>query len=345
MPAMPGLPPDRVPQGPSLADRFGRAARSLRLSVTDRCNLRCVYCMPDRGIEWFDRGRMLTFEEIARVVRILAGRGINEVRLTGGEPLLRRDLPVLAAMIAALPGVEELSVTTNGLLLAEQARPLHDAGVRRFNIHVDSLDADTFRRASRRDALPRVLEGIAEVERLGALPVKINVVLIRGVNDHEVPRFAEMARTRPWQVRFIEMMPLGDGERFERERLVPGAEVRRRIEAIHPLVPVGRDRASAPATLYRFADGRGEIAFINSVTEPFCAGCDRLRLTADGMVRNCLFARGDRDLKPILRGGGSDADLLAAVAGEVAAKEAGGSLDLNPVYDDRLARKMWQIGG
>jgi GTP 3',8-cyclase len=345
MTAMPEFPARSMTTQAPLVDRFGRAATSLRLSVTDRCNLRCVYCMPERGIEWFERGRMLTFEEIARVVRVLAEHGVNEVRLTGGEPLLRRDLPVLASMIATLPGIDDLSVTTNGLLLSDLARPLVDAGVRRFNVHIDSLDAETFRRASRRNALPRVLAGVAEVERLGALPVKINVVLIRGVNDHEVPRFVEMARTRPWQVRFIEMMPLGDGERFERERLVPGAEVRRRIEALHPLVPVGRERASAPATLFRFADGRGEVAFINSVTEPFCAGCDRLRLTADGMVRNCLFARGDRDLKPILRGGGSDADVLAAVAGEVAAKAAGGSLDLDPVYDERLPRKMWQIGG
>lgn len=342
---MPQVTQHGTPPHARLVDRFGRAATSLRLSVTDRCNLRCVYCMPERGIVWFERARMLTFEEITRVVRILAAHGVSEVRLTGGEPLLRRDLPVLGAMLAAIPGIDDLSVTTNGLLLADLAKPLVEAGVRRFNVHIDSLDADTFRRTSRRNALGRVLAGVAEVERLGALPIKVNVVLVRGVNDHEVPRFVEMARTRPWQVRFIEMMPLGDGERFERERLVPGAEVRRRVEEVHPLVPAGRERTSAPATLYRFADGRGEVAFINSVTEPFCADCDRLRLTADGMVRNCLFARGDRDLRPLLRGGGSDADILAAVAGEVAAKEAGGSLDLGPVYDDRLPRKMWQIGG
>jgi GTP 3',8-cyclase len=344
MTIMTGSPTVNPPAAP-LVDRFGRAARSLRLSVTDRCNLRCVYCMPERDVEWFERGGILTFEEIARVVRLLAGRGVGEVRLTGGEPLLRRDLPVLAGMIAAIPGIEDLSITTNGLLLAGAARPLFEAGVRRFNVHLDSLDEATYRRASRRNALARVLEGIEEVERLGALPIKVNVVLIRGVNDHEVPRFVEMARVRPWQIRFIEMMPLGEGERRERERLVPGAEVRRAIEKIHPLLPVGRERSSAPATVFRFADGRGEVAFINSVTEPFCGDCDRIRLTADGTVRNCLFARGERDLRSILRSGGSDAAILAAIEGEVGAKEAGGSLDLAPIYDDRLPRKMWQIGG
>jgi cyclic pyranopterin phosphate synthase len=267
------------------------------------------------------------------------------VRLTGGEPLLRRDLPVLAGMLGGLEGLQELAVTTNGLLLRDLAGPLIDAGVSRFNVHLDSLDPETYRKASRRDALEQALQGLAELERLGAVPIKVNVVLIRGVNDHEIPRFAEMARTRPWQVRFIEMMPLGDGERFEAERVVSGAEVRRRIEEIHPLVPAGGRLPSATSTVFRFADGVGDIAFINSVTEPFCAGCDRIRLTADGMVRNCLFSRTDRDLRPILRGGGSDEDLLVAIAGEVRAKGPGGSLDLKQIYDDRLPRKMWQIGG
>ena len=338
-------PGDGPAFGPPLLDRFGRAARSLRVSVTDRCNLRCLYCMPARGIAWFDKARILTFEEIHRVVRLLVRRGVTEVRLTGGEPLLRRELPVLARMLASIPGLEELTVTTNGLLLRTLAAPLLQAGVQRFNVHLDSLDPETYQEASRRDVLREVLAGLDEIERLGVVPIKINVVLIRGVNDREIERFAHLARTRPYQVRFIEMMPLGDGERFEAERLVPGAEVRRRIEAIQPLLPAGRERPSAPATVFRFADGLGDIGFINSVTDPFCAGCDRLRLTADGMVRNCLFARGEIDLKPILRGGGSDQDLLAAIAGEVAAKERGGSLDLRDVYVTRLPRKMWQIGG
>ncbi|HYV85947.1 MAG TPA: GTP 3',8-cyclase MoaA [Patescibacteria group bacterium] len=329
----------------TLVDQFGRVARSLRVSVTDRCNLRCVYCMPEGAITWFDKAGILTFEEIVRVAGLLTRHGVREIRLTGGEPLLRRELPRLVGMLRALPGVEDLAVTTNGLLLRDMAGPLLEAGVTRFNVHLDSLDPDHYRAASRRDGLERVLAGLRELERRGAVPIKVNVVLIRGVNDDEIPQFAELARTRPWQVRFIEMMPLGEGDRHEEERVVPGREVLRRIEALYPLVAAGREHSAATATVYRFADGVGDIGFINSVTEPFCGGCDRLRLTADGMVRNCLFARGDRDLKPILRGGGTDEDLLAAVRDEVAAKGPGGSLEMKAVYDDRLARKMWQIGG
>jgi cyclic pyranopterin phosphate synthase len=329
----------------TLADRFGRVVRSLRISVTDRCNLRCVYCMPAAGIAWYERSEILTFEEIVRVVRPLAACGVREIRLTGGEPLVRRDLARLAGMLSALPGVEDLAVTTNGLLLKDQAEGLVQAGVRRFNVHIDSLDPGTYVRIGRRDGLGRVLAGLDELERLGALPVKVNVVLIRGVNDQEIPRFAELARTRRCQVRFIELMPLGAGEAFEAERIVPGAEVRERLEAIRPLRRVDGERGASPAEVYRFDDGAGDVGFINSVTAPFCARCDRIRLTADGMVRNCLFARGDRDLRPILRGGGSDEDLLRAIASEVEVKGPGGSLDMAAVYRDRLPRKMWQIGG
>ena len=331
-------------EGP-LVDRFGRAVRSLRVSVTDRCNLRCVYCMPAAGITWYERSELLTFEEIARVVRPLAARGVREIRLTGGEPLVRRDLARLAGMLSALPGVEDLAVTTNGLLLKEQAEGLIRAGVRRFNVHIDSLDPKTYVQVGRRDGLGRVLAALDELERLGALPIKVNVVLIRGINDHEIPRFADLARERHCQVRFIELMPLGAGEAFEAERIVPGAEVRSRIEAIRPLRRVRGERGASPAEVYAFEDGSGDIGFINSVTEPFCGRCDRIRPTADGMLRNCLFARGDRDLRPILRGGGSDQELMRAVAGEVEAKGPGGSLDMAAVYRERLPRKMWQIGG
>jgi len=333
--------------GPSgtLVDRFGRTVRSLRLSVTDRCNLRCLYCMPDGRISWFGRDRILSFEEIVRVVRSLAGLGVREIRLTGGEPLLRRDLPVLVRMLAAVDGIEDLALTTNGLLLAEMAAPLLEAGVRRFNVHVDSLDRETFERASRRSALARVEEGLDTLLGLGAVPVKINVVLMRGINDHEVLGFAELARSRPFKVRFIELMPIGDGERFEADRLVPGREVRSRIEAVWPLVPAGRERPAAPARVFRFADGVGDIGFINPVTEPFCPSCDRIRLTADGMLRNCLFARSETDLRSILRGAGDDRDLETAVRATVAAKGPGGCLDLTPFYTDRTDRKMWQIGG
>ena len=336
----------RLP-GPNaaLVDSQGRTARSLRVSVTDRCNLRCLYCMPEGPIAWFGKERILTFEEIRRIVAVLAAAGVNEVRLTGGEPLLRQDLPVLARMLADIEGIEDLAVTTNGLLLKPLAAPLLEAGVRRFNVHLDSLTRSGFHAASRRDALDQVLEGLEELERLGAVPIKINVVLVRGVNDGEILQFAELARRKPFQVRFIELMPLGGGEAFEAERLVPGREVRRRIEETCRLVPVGRDRPSSPATSYRFAEGVGDIGFINAVTEPFCGACDRIRLTADGMLRNCLFARRETDLKEILRGGGTDEELLRAVRGDIAAKERGGCLDLHEYYVDRMPRKMWQIGG
>jgi len=328
-----------------LIDRFGRVVRSLRISVTDRCNLRCLYCMPDGAIPWFPKQRILTFEEIGRLVRILSSLGVREIRLTGGEPLMRRDLPVLARMLTRIEGIDDLAVTTNGLLLDQMAGPLIEAGVGRFNVHLDSLEPAGFERVSRRGGLDRVLSGLEELERLRVTPVKINVVLLRGVNEDQIPLFVDLAMRRPYQVRFIELMPLGGGEPFETDRLVPGQEVKRRIEAIHPLVPVGRDRPSAPANVYRVAGAAGDIGFINPVTEPFCGDCDRIRLTADGRIRTCLFSRGETDIAGLLRGGSPDERIADALAAAVAGKEAGGCLDLHQFYRDRLTRKMWQIGG
>jgi GTP 3',8-cyclase len=328
-----------------LVDRFGRVARSLRLSVTDRCNLRCLYCMPASGIRWFAKTRILTYEEIERVATILASLGVREVRLTGGEPLVRRDLATLARMLARIEGIDDLAVTTNGILLQEMAAPLLDAGVRRFNVHIDSLDPASFASISRREGLAQVLSGLHELERLGAVPIKINVVLVRGVNDDQVERFVDLALAHPYQIRFIEMMPLGGGEPFERDRLVPGREVKQRIESVRRLVPVGRDRPSAPATVYRLQGGVGDIGFINAVTEPFCADCDRIRLTADGKIRNCLFARDELDIAALVRAGRADAEIAGAIRTAVGAKGPGGCLDLDPFHSDRLPRKMWQIGG
>ena len=328
-----------------LVDRFGRVVRSLRLSVTDRCNLRCLYCMPAGKIPWFPKDRILTFEELERLATLLASLGVREIRLTGGEPLLRRDLPVLARLLARIAGIEDLAVTTNGLLLDELAGPLLKAGVRRFNVHIDSLDPASFAAISRRDDLARVLGGLRSLERLNAVPIKINVVLVRGVNDDQILRFVDLALRRPFQIRFIELMPLGGGEPFEMDRLVPGREVKRRIEAIHPLLPVGRDRPSAPANVYRLQNGSGDIGFINPVTEPFCGDCDRIRLTADGKIRNCLFARDETDVAALLRGGRPDDEIALTLREAVAAKGAGGCLDLHEFYRDRLPRKMWQIGG
>lgn len=338
--------PSGIPLGiDNLVDRYGRVARSLRVSVTDRCNLRCLYCMPAGRIRWFPKSHLLSFEEIRRLVAILVRLGVSDVRLTGGEPLLRHGLPVLVRMLRTIPELQGLSITTNGLLLESMAAPLLEAGVDRFNVHLDALEPGTFREASRRDALVRVLDGLAELERLEALPIKLNIVLMRGINDDQIPAFAELARTRPFQVRFIELMPLGGGEPLELDRLVPGREVRERIEALHPLIPIGRDRPSAPATVYRFADGVGDIGFINPVTEPFCRDCDRIRLTADGMLRNCLFSRQEVDLKTLLRAGATDEKIAGAVRDEVVAKGPGGCLELGEYYRERMPRKMWQIGG
>ncbi len=329
----------------SLVDGYGRVARSLRLSVTDRCNLRCLYCMPAGEIPWFPKARILTFEEIERVATILAPLGVREIRLTGGEPLVRRDLPNLARRLARIEGIDDLAVTTNGLLLEPMAGPLMDAGVRRFNVHIDSLDPEGFAAISRREGLPEVLAGLRELERLGAIPIKVNVVLVRGVNDDQIEGFVDLALRHPYQVRFIEMMPLGGGEPFEMDLLVPGHEVKQRIESIRTLLPAGRDRRSAPASVYRLLDGAGDIGFINPVTEPFCADCDRIRLTADGKIRNCLFAREETDIAALLRGGRPDEEIARAIATAVGAKGPGGCLDLNRFHRDRLPRKMWQIGG
>jgi len=329
----------------ALVDRFGRVVKSLRLSVTDRCNLRCVYCMPEGPIRWFPKSRILSFEELTRLASILAGLGVRDLRLTGGEPLLRRDLPILAGMLARVEGIEELALTTNGLLLDDLAAPLVEAGVRRFNIHLDALTAGAFRAVSRRDGVGRILAGIAAVERLGATPIKINAVVVRGLNEDAILPLAGLAVQHPYHVRFIELMPLGGGEPFEVEKLVPGHEIRARIESSHRLTPIGRDRPSSPATVFRIDGGAGNIGFINPVTEPFCGDCDRIRLTADGKVRTCLFARTETDLAGPLRAGAPDraiADLLRAA---VAGKEAGGCLELQHFYEDRLPRKMWQIGG
>jgi len=328
-----------------LVDSFGRVVRSLRVSVTDRCNLRCLYCMPQGEVPWFRKERILTFEEIRRLAEILASLGVRELRLTGGEPLMRKELPVLARMLSRVEGIEDLAVTTNGLLLEELAGPLIEAGVRRFNVHIDSLEPAGFAVISRRSGLERVLSGLEELERLKATPVKINVVLLRGINDDQILPFAELALRRPYQVRFIELMPLGGGEPFEMDRLVPGSEVKRRVEEIYPLIPVGRERPSAPANVFRVAGGAGDIGFINPVTEPFCADCDRIRVTADGKVRTCLFSRAETDVATLLRGGRSDESIADVLKTAVAGKEAGGCLDLNQFYRERLPRKMWQIGG
>src|ERR687887_20711 len=275
-----------------LVDGWGREIRSLRVSVTDKCNFRCRYCMPAEGLEWLERDELLTFEEIARLVRVLAAMGVDEVRLTGGDPLVRRDLPVLVQQLAEIPGVDDLSLTTNGVLLDRLAGPLVEAGLTRLNVSLDSLSHVRFAEITRRDALDRVLAGLEEAERYAQLrPIKLNCVALRGFTEQEVPALAELARRKPYVVRFIEFMPLDADEVWRKEDVLSGAEIRAIVETeVGPLVEIPA-KPSSTARRFRFADGVGELGFVNPVSEPFCSSCDRIRLTAEGQLRTCLFSR------------------------------------------------------
>jgi cyclic pyranopterin phosphate synthase len=327
-----------------LRDSWEREVKSLRVSVTDKCNFRCKYCMPAEGLVWLPRDEVLSFEEIARLVSVLARMGVHEIRLTGGEPLVRRDVPDLVRMLARIPGVDDLSLTTNGVLLDRLAGPLVDAGLRRINVSLDSLSHVRFAEITRRDALDRVLAGLEEAERYPELrPIKVNCVAIKGFTETEVPALAELARRKPYVVRFIEFMPLDADEAWREDEVLTGAEIRALIEAEHgPLVELPA-KASSTARRFAFADGRGEIGFVNPVSEPFCSSCDRIRLTADGQLRTCLFSRREWDLKTPLRDGSSDEELEALLRHAVAHKEL--KHRINEPGFVRASRSMSQIGG
>ena len=304
-----------------LVDGHGRTIGDLRVSVTDRCNFRCQYCMPAEGLPWLDRAEVLRFEEIERVVRLLSEMGVSDVRLTGGEPLVRRDFPLLAGMLARIEGVQDLSVTTNGYLLERDASALAAAGITRLNVSIDSLQRDRFFAMTRRDSLPQVLAGLEAVAAIPQLrPIKVNAVALRGFTEQEAIPFAEFARERDFQVRFIEFMPLDGDQSWTADQVLTGEELRAIIDAVHPLEERPRE-PSATARVFRFTDGAGEIGFINPVSEPFCSDCDRVRLTADGKLRTCLFSLHETDLRAPLRSGASDAELEAIVRDAVWRKE------------------------
>ena len=329
---------------PPLRDGFGRVHRALRVSVTDRCNLRCRYCMPAEGMRWIPREELLSDDELVRLVGAFARAGVCEVRVTGGEPLVRPGLPGLVGRLAGIDGVREVAMTTNGVLLADAIDALVANGLGRVNVSIDSLDPARYAAITRRDDLARALAGLAACEAHPHLgPIKVNAVALRGVSEPDVLPLAELARGRPYVVRFIEVMPLDAPREWTREAVLSGAELREMIGARWPLEPMAPERASATGTSWRFADGAGQLQFIASVTEPFCASCDRLRLTADGQLRTCLFAEWETDLRGPLRAGASDAELLAIVAGAVARKEAGhGMADPRWTY---AGRPMSMIGG
>ena len=329
-----------------LVDTFGRIARDLRISITDRCNFRCVYCMPEEEMTFAPRSEILSYEEITRLASLFVGfLGVTSIRLTGGEPTVRRDLDRLVSLLSSLEtphGVPlELSMTTNGSTLARQADLLRQCGLSRVNISLDTLKAGRFAEITRRDALGPVLAGIDAAVRAGFSPVKVNVVVVRGRNDDEVVDFATFGRERSVQVRFIEYMPLDASGSWSLDQVVSGDEIIERVASVYPLEPVAH--GPEPATLWRYLDGAGEIGVIPSVTKPFCASCDRVRLTAEGHFLTCLFAVEELDLRQPLRSGANDAELAQLISGAVAGKWAGHHI--GRVDFVRPSRSMSQIGG
>jgi cyclic pyranopterin phosphate synthase len=326
-----------------LIDGFGRVHTDLRLSVTDRCNLRCTYCMPAEVV-FRPREELLSFEEIARVAEVAAEEGIRTIRLTGGEPLLRRDLDRLVALLVAIPGIDEVTATTNGVLLAEQAAGLAAAGLTRLNVSLDAIREPAFERLTRRHGLERVLAGLAAARIAGFRAIRINAVSIRGLSEEEIVPLAEFCRREGFHLRFIEFMPLDADGGWEDERVLSGDEVRAILaREIGPLEPLAVGDLGQPAVDWRWADGGGLVGFIDPVTNPFCDRCDRLRLTADGQFRNCLFSTTEWDVRTLLRSGGSDAEIAAVLRACVAAKRAAHGIG-SPGFE-RPARAMYEIGG
>jgi cyclic pyranopterin phosphate synthase len=324
-----------------LVDPYGRTVRDLRISITDRCNFRCSYCMPAEGMQWLPRSELLTFEEIERIARVFVQRfAVDGIRLTGGEPTVRAHLPLLVNKLAALD--IDLSMTTNGATFRLVAEDLKAAGLDRVNVSLDSLRRERFLAITRRDELARVLDGIAAAKDAGFDPVKVNVVLERGMNDDEIVDFATWGRDEQVAVRFIEFMPLDATGEWARDKVVSQDEILDAISAVYPLVPAPA-RGAAPADRWLYADGRGDIGVIPSVTKPFCGDCDRVRLTAEGQLRTCLFETREFDLRAIVRNGGTDDDLAAEIVRAVGTKWAGHTI--GQVSFIRPKRTMSQIGG
>ena len=329
-----------------LIDSFGRLHNNLRISVTDRCNIRCFYCMPAEDVHFMDKAELLTFEEIERFVRVAVPLGIDKLRLTGGEPLVRRELHTLVAKLAAIPGIKDVGLTTNGIFLAEQAEALYSAGLRRINVSLDALTPEKFKQFTRRDGFEKVIEGIKEAQRVGFDPVKINAVSVRGMTEEEVVPFGHFARETGVEVRFIEYMPLDADNAWERGKVLFAHEIIEQLSAeIMPLVPEREEGADrhAPATDFVFEDGIGRVGFIASISQPFCMSCNRIRITADGKLRNCLFSLEETDVRNLLRGAGTDEQIVSAIRSSVAAKKEGH--EINTARFIQPDRPMYSIGG
>ncbi|MGH7903042.1 MAG: GTP 3',8-cyclase MoaA [Candidatus Dormibacteraceae bacterium] len=327
-----------------LLDSYGRIADDLRISVTDRCNFRCIYCMPAEGLRWLAREDILRFEEIHRLARLFVRRyGVRTIRITGGEPLVRVRVEELIAMINDLDPTLDITMTTNGVLLRQKARLLAEAGLKRVNVSLDTLHIDRFKDIARSDAFERVLDGLAAAEEAGLRPIKLNVVVMKGQNDDEVVEFARLAREKAYEVRFIEFMPLDADGIWSNDAVVPSRRIQERIEDLFPLVPAAQDRP-APAAKFKFADGApGGIGFISSVSQAFCSSCNRVRLTAEGGLRTCLFSMAETPLRDLLRSGASD-DAICGVIEEAIWKKEEGHL-INQEGFVKPPKSMSQIGG
>jgi len=327
-----------------LVDSYGRLHDNLRISVTDRCNIRCFYCMPEDAVNFQPKPEILTFEEVERFVRVAVSLGVNKIRLTGGEPLLRKDLPVLIEKIAQIPGVKDLAMTTNGVLLTQHAKALYDAGLRRLNVHLDTLDRDRFKQITRRDDFDRVLEGIELARSLGFGPIKINAVAVKNLVESDIVPLARYGRERDIEIRYIEFMPLDSQGIWDRDKVLLMDDMLAMLrKEIGPLEAVPDQDPRAPATEFRFADGIGGVGFIASVSKPFCLNCNRIRLTADGHLRYCLFAIEEKNVKALIRGGASDEDIAALIRTTVGEKWLGHEINSRKFVPP--PRPMYAIGG
>ncbi len=326
-----------------LVDSFGRRHNNLRISVTDRCNIRCVYCMPE-SVTFLPRQDLLSYEEIARVARVGAGLGIDKIRLTGGEPLVRRDLPRLIEQLVAIPGIKDVGLTTNGILLAPVAKDLWDAGLRRINVSLDTMDPARFVELTRREGFEQVIEGILAAKAAGFDPVKINAVAIKGMTESDVVPLGKFAREHGLELRFIEYMPLDAGNLWERDKVLYAAEILEMLgREIGELVPSANQDPKAPAQDYEYLDGGGRVGLIASVSRPFCMSCNRVRLTADGKLRHCLFALEETDMRTLIRGGADDETLARALVATVESKWEGH--EINTARFIKPERLMHSIGG
>ncbi|MCH7623919.1 MAG: GTP 3',8-cyclase MoaA [Nitrospinae bacterium] len=328
---------------PQLVDGMGRTIVNLRISVTDRCNFRCTYCMPADNVEFMDRDKLLTFEELTRVATIVSKLGINRLGLTGGEPLMRKDLHQLIRMLAKVEGIDDIAMTTNAFFLKEHAQRLKDAGLKRLNVSLDALDPEKFKHVNRRDCLQQVLDGLQEAARVGFKSIKINAVAMRNFSESEIISLVDMGRSEGFEVRFIEFMPLDSDQAWERDKVLFGHEIVDLISEKYELIPIDNSLDIGPASEYRFADGKGKIGIITAVSNPFCDHCNRIRLTADGKLRTCLFSTDETDLKQLIRSGASDEEIAEALQQAVLVKEPGHKINLDSF--ERPTRAMHAIGG